>query len=423
MKTIRKSLIGALAVVGALTCVASAFRVVRNHVDLSLCESDSSLTADGDHEGIASAYSDSEDDPPGIARIAEEPRSLRQGTGDDSDDNDNVIDDVLREATPDERAIWRAELAQRSPDEVREILSLHRRLAPPYPVTTAGGLQLSTTETSPPRPLAESSIAPASRLSADALGLIESAIDAAHSGEQVVLNNIANANTIGFKRSRVLYGDMAYRQVALPGSIDQQGHPTAVGIAFGGGVKVTATQTDLSQGRLRHTEQPLDLAIQGDGYFQINDGNRFLYTRAGTFTRNANGEVVLVSKDRGRPLEPAITVPQATIKLMVGSDGVVSVLEAGQSRLIQIGQIQIARFINAAALVARGENLFEPTTGSGNPLFSIPGQNATGEIQQGYLEESNVVVANELAELRRLQGELKTLRQLHAEFSGTSRTP
>ncbi len=350
MKTIRKLLIGALAIVGALTCVAGAVRVAKNHIDLSLCEPDSSHTADWGQEETAAAYSDSEDDPPGIARIAEEPRSLRHGAGDSSGENDDVIDDVLRDASSDERAIWRAELAQRSPDEVREILSLHHRLAPPpFPVTTAGELQLATTETPAPRLLTESSIAPANRHSADALGLIESAIDAAHSGEQVILNNIANANTVGFKRSRVFYGDMPYRQVALPGTIDQLGHPTAAGLAFGGGVKLTATQTDLSQGRLRHSEQPLDLAIQGDGYFQILDRTQFFYTRAGTFTLNANGEIVLVSKDRGRPLEPAIDVPQDAVKIMVSPEGIVSVLQPGETQLNQIGQINIVRFTNPAA--------------------------------------------------------------------------
>lgn len=423
MQTIRKLLIGALTVVGAMTCLAGAIMVMKNEVELSFGEPEPSHAADWQNESVAFDFPMHAEDLPGIARVANEEFELPRAIPHDSRDNDAVIDEVLRDASPDERAIWRAELAQRTPDEVREILSLHRQLAPPNLLPSANDLQLVTGEIPAPRPLVEASIAPAHHSSADALGIIESAIDATHSAEQVVLNNIANANTTGFKRSRVIFGDMPYRQVALAGAIDQRGHPTAAGIALGGGVKVTATQVDLAQGRLRHTEQPLDLAIQGNGYFQVNDGSQFFYTRTGTFSINANGEIVATSKDRGRPLEPAITVPPSTIKIVVSSEGSVSVLQAGQTQLNQIGQIQIARFTNAAGLVARGEGLFEQTTGSGNPLTSTPGQNATGEIQQGYLEDSNVVVANELAELRRLQEQLKTLRQLHTEMSGSTHVP
>src|SRR5262249_10377523 len=230
-------------------------------------------------------------------------------------------------------------------------------------------------------------------------------------------------NTIGFKRSRVVFGDLPYRQVALPGPLDQQGRPVPTGIALGAGVRLLATQADMSQGRLRHTQEPLDLAIQGDGYFQISDGNRFLYTRTGTFTINASGAVVLVSKDRGRPLEPCVTIPQDTTRITVSSEGIVSVLQAGQSQLNQVGQIQLSRFLNSASLLARGENLFEHTVASGDPAISSPGQDGLGELQQGYLEESNVVVADELAELRRMQEHLKTLRQLRADFGASGRAP
>src|SRR5262249_5955708 len=151
-------------------------------------------------------------------------------------------------------------------------------------------------------------------------------------------------------RSRMLFGDMPYRQLAVPGSIDQQGRPTPTGVALGAGVKLVATQMDASQGRLRQTQEPLDLAIQGDGYFQINDGNKFIYTRAGSFTVNTNGEIVLVSKDRGLPLEPAITIPQATIKITISSQGTVAILQAGHTQLNQVSQIQLARFINPAGL-------------------------------------------------------------------------
>jgi len=242
------------------------------------------------------------------------------------------------------------------------------------------------------------------------------------SAEQVVLNNIANANTVGFKRCRTLFGDLPYRQVDLPGRTDGQDRPTTTGLAIGSGMAVIGTENDVSQGRMRPTKQPLDLAIQGEGYFQINDGHRSLYIRAGTFSVNANSEIVLTSKDRSRLLEPAIRIPIDATKVVVSHQGSLSVLEASQTEWQQIGQIQLARFVNPRGLVACGDGLFSSSTASGTPLIANPGEDGEGELRQGFLEESNVVLADELAELRRLQEQLKTLQQLHAEFGGTHRT-
>ena len=328
-----------------------------------------------------------------------------------------VIDDELADADPEEREIWRDELKQHSPETIREILSLRRHLAPLNSSGAVSDVQHSSADVAPPRLLKEAVPAIPLEASADALNLLESAVDAIRSGEQVILNNIANARTVGFKRSRALFGDLTPRQLTLPGQIDQRGRPTTTGVALGTGIRLTATQADLSQGRLRHTRQPLDLAIQGNGYFQINEGTHFSYTRKGSFGVNCNGEIVLTSADRSRPLEPAITIPQDTAKIEISSDGIVSVLQTGQSQMNQIGQIQLARFTNAQALVSVGEDRLEQTSGSGNPFISSPGQDGLGELRQGYLEESNVEMADEMAELRRLREHLRALLQLQAESS------
>src|SRR5262249_5873954 len=279
-------------------------------------------------------------------------------TGDDDEAAEEraiaVIDEELREASPEEREIWQAELKGRSPETIREILALRRSLSGGAPMTD--GIELTAADAPALLPVPEADPAIAIRHSDDALGLIDSAIEATRAAEQVILNNIANANTVGFKRGRVLFGDMPYRPMALPGPLDQDSRPASAGIALGSGVRVVATQADLAQGRLRQTREPLDLAIQGEGYFQVNDGNHLLYTRAGSFTTNADGEIVLVSRDRGRVLEPAIIVPQGATRVTISSHGMVSVLQTGQAQPNPIGQVQLARFISPGALVADGEN-------------------------------------------------------------------
>ncbi|HLJ12169.1 MAG TPA: flagellar hook-basal body complex protein [Planctomycetaceae bacterium] len=181
--------------------------------------------------------------------------------------------------------------------------------------------------------------------------------------------------------------------------IDQLGRPTTQGMDVGTGTRVQSTEIDQTQGSLLSTGGNLDLAIAGDGFFQINDGNQFLYTRAGNFSVNANGEIVLASADRGRPLEPSITIPQDTLQVTISSDGIVSVMQAGQNQLNQIGQIQLARFLNPQGLLQMGQNLFQQTVGSGNPLISIPGQDGLGTIRQQFLEASNVEPVRELVDL------------------------
>jgi len=215
----------------------------------------------------------------------------------------------------------------------------------------------------------------------------------------VIANNLANAQTTAFKRSRVNFEDLFYQQFKLPGAIDQQGRPTTQGLAMGLGVRVQSTEIDQTPGNLLNTGGNLDLAIVGDGFFQINDGNQFLYTRAGNFSVNANGEIVLASADRGRPLEPAISVPQDTLQITINQDGIVSVLQAGQTQLNQIGNIQLARFINPQGLVQLGQNLFSQSVGSGTPLVSTPGQDGLGTIRQQFLEASNVEPVQELVDL------------------------
>jgi flagellar basal-body rod protein FlgG len=217
----------------------------------------------------------------------------------------------------------------------------------------------------------------------------------------VIANNLANVNTTGFKRDRANFEDLFYRQVKLPGLQDAQGQLTPTGIHLGLGTRVSSTQTEFVQGAFQDSEGELDMAIVGNGFFQVVDPNtsQILYTRAGNFSRNANGNIVMGSAGTGRLLEPAITIPQDAIAVSISDAGFVEVQLVGQPQLQQIGQIQLASFINPQGLLKLGENLYQETNASGPVLINNPGTNGVGTIKQRMLEASNVEPVRELIDL------------------------
>ena len=226
-----------------------------------------------------------------------------------------------------------------------------------------------------------------------------SGMDAMQFRLDVIANNLANAQTTAFKTSRVNFEDLVYQNYKVPGLLNNQGRTTSVGQSVGLGTRVQSTELNMTPGSLNSTGQSLDLAIVGDGFFQINDGTQILYTRSGNFSVNANGEVVLASANQARPLEPAITIPQGTTQISISSDGNVQILQQGQTQLTQIGQIQLAQFINPQGLLQQGDNLFAATVASGLPTVSTPGTNGIGTIQQNFLEASNVEPVTELVNM------------------------
>jgi len=213
----------------------------------------------------------------------------------------------------------------------------------------------------------------------------------------VISNNLANVNTVGFKRSRADFQDLLYQTIKAPGAPAGEGIQIPSGIQVGLGVKPVAVQKLFTQGDFINTGNNLDLVIEGDGFFQITrpDGTT-AYTRAGAFKLDRDGR--MVTSD-GYPLEPAITIPADTTKIAIGHDGRVAVLQAGGTTPVEIGTIEIARFINPAGLHAIGKNLFLPTDSSGEATIGAPGTEGRGSINQGFLEMSNVNVVEELANL------------------------
>lgn len=212
-----------------------------------------------------------------------------------------------------------------------------------------------------------------------------------------VAHNLSNVNTAGFKKSRVEFEDLVYQQEKVAGSSTSTTNEAPIGLEMGLGTKPIATARDFRTGNLRSTGAPLDFAIEGQGFFQITlpDGQT-AYSRAGTFHLNADGGVVTAE---GYTVEPAITIPPNATSITVSKDGIVSVAVSGESAPQQVGTLELATFQNAAGLQAMGGNLFLVTTASGEPTTAQPGQEGTGFIVQGFLEESNVSVVEEMVNM------------------------
>ncbi len=230
-----------------------------------------------------------------------------------------------------------------------------------------------------------------------ALFTAASGMEAQQYNMDTISNNLANVNTTGFRRNEARFQDLVYQQLRAPGTpVGTSVVPT--GQQVGLGVKVGSSEKIFTQGNLQQTGNPLDLAIEGDGFFQVRmpDGT-LSYTRDGSIKTDANG--VLVTAD-GFLLEPQITVPQNAQAVSVGPDGTVTALVPGSSTPQQLGQIQLARFVNPAGLSPiGGHNLYTQTGASGAPTVSQAGLNGTGSLQGGYLENSNVQVVQEIVNM------------------------
>jgi flagellar basal-body rod protein FlgG len=218
----------------------------------------------------------------------------------------------------------------------------------------------------------------------------------------VVANNLANINTQGFKRSRVNFEDLLYQVKREPGVPNADDEPIPHGILVGTGVKVSGTQLNFEPGAVDPTDRPLDLRIDGEGFFQvttIQDGSEVIaYTRAGNFVNNSRGNLVL-GNSGGAILEPPITIPDDAIEVTIGRNGEVRVRQQGSNTLNTVGEIELARFVNPEGLKQIGRNLYLETDASGTPVTGAPQSDGLGAIDQGQLEQSNVDPVRELIDL------------------------
>lgn len=212
-----------------------------------------------------------------------------------------------------------------------------------------------------------------------------------------IANNLANVNNVGFKKSRINFQDLLYQEIRPSGTPNATGINFPTGIQIGLGSRVIATEKIFTTGSFQETGNPLDLAIEGDGFFQVTlpDGT-IAYTRAGSFKLNQDGDVVTPD---GYLIEPPINIPANALSISVGSDGTVSVTLPGEQEPDEIGNIELARFINPAGLNSIGKNLYLPTGASGDAEAGVPGEDGFGLIIQGVLEMSNVNVVEEMVNM------------------------
>lgn len=233
------------------------------------------------------------------------------------------------------------------------------------------------------------------------LYISKTGLDAQQTNLDTIANNLANVSTNGFKRSRAVFEDLLYQTVRQPGAQSSQQTTVPTGLQIGTGVKPVSAARIHTQGNLQLTGNALDVAINGQGFLQVllPDGTTG-YTRDGSFHVDANGQVV---NSNGYPMQPALTIPPNASNITIAADGTVTATQPGQVNAVQIGQIQLATFINPNGLSSMGQNLYLETDASGTPSTNSPGSNGAGVLNQNYVETSNVNVVEELVSMIQAQ--------------------
>jgi flagellar basal-body rod protein FlgG len=212
-----------------------------------------------------------------------------------------------------------------------------------------------------------------------------------------IAQNLANSSTAGFKRVRLEFQDLLYQNLRTPGAAANAQTALPVGLQIGLGARSISSERMFLQGEFQQTENPLDMVIEGKGFFQVRMSNGDLaYSRAGSFHMSAEGQIVTAT---GEALEPAITIPAQATSISIGTDGTVSVSIPGQANAQNVGQIQLANFANPAGLESIGRNLYKETAASGQATVGAPDANGLGRINQGFVEGSNVNVVEELVNM------------------------
>jgi len=227
-----------------------------------------------------------------------------------------------------------------------------------------------------------------------ALWIAKTGVDAQQQRMAVISNNLANVNTNGFKRGRAVFEDLLYQNIRQVGGQTSQTTQSPSGVSFGTGVRTVATEKMFTQGNLVKTDNNLDVAIQGRGFFQVlmPDGTTS-YTRNGSFKLDSQGQLVTAN---GYTIQPGLTIPANTTSITIGADGTVEALVSGSTTPTAVGTLQLADFVNTAGLEAIGENLYKESVASGTPQVANPSTSGLGSLTQGFLESSNVNVVEEL---------------------------
>jgi len=234
-------------------------------------------------------------------------------------------------------------------------------------------------------------------MSSAAMHIARTGLDAQDLRMRVISNNLANVNTTAFKKDRASFETLAYQTVTSPGAQSSAESKYATGLNLGTGVKIQGTARIDTAGAMQVTGNSLDMALDGDGYFQVQlPGGQLGYTRAGNFSRSSEG---LLVTSEGYQVQPGITIPEGASAITIGTDGTVSATVAGQAEPQQLGQIQVASFPNSAGLQNKGDNYLLETAASGAANLGVPGEDGRGNVRQGQLEASNVNTVEELVDM------------------------
>jgi flagellar basal-body rod protein FlgG len=257
---------------------------------------------------------------------------------------------------------------------------------------------------------------PSESVGNESRGTMERALQNYETILSVIANNIANADTPGFKRSRAIVEDQGYRQESQTGVADASGQFSPSSFSVGAGSQIVGTEVDFRQGNLEETGRELDVAIEGHGFFQVKDpSGEIVYTRAGHLALNASGTIVIESAKTGRILSPEILIPQDATGITISSNGKVFYRTPTCQTLQTAGQIQMANFINSQGLLKMGENLYQETDGSGTCQLANPETCGVGKLRQGWIEKSNVDLREEMIEWKHLR---QLCRAIHSLLDG-----
>lgn len=338
------------------------------------------------------------------------------GSGDD--DLSTIIEQELPDASAAERRIWREELRGMPPARARELLRLREQFGP---AGDAAAERLFGPDRFAPEPMLDPGTPPAeppppsaSDFSAEAATWLEPTLAALRQARDVHLNNAANAHTPGFKRLDVLFTDGPYVQAAPAPSGSDAGEAS---VAVGQGLRLAGTTVDLAPGPLRETGRPLDLAVEGSGFFRLSRGQRTVYTRAGRFAVGENGTLIRNTAGERWTLTPSVSVPAEAREIHVAPDGAVMAVVPGADEPEPCGHIELARFRNAERLIPQGHCFFAATARSGEARMSVPGTDGCGHLLPGHLEGSNVVLDEELAALEEISTQRRALVEARSLFA------
>ena len=233
------------------------------------------------------------------------------------------------------------------------------------------------------------------------LWISKTGMEAQQTQLDTISNNLANVSTNGYKRSHAVFEDLMYQNLRQAGASSSEQTTLPTGLQLGLGTRAVATSRNFSQGNLQQSANPLDVAVRGNGFFEVQlpDGTTG-FTRDGSFQVSAQGQLVT---NNGYPVQPGITIPAAAQNVTIGSDGTVSVTLPGQALPQAVGRLQLASFVNPAGLDPKGQNIYAETAASGTPNAGAPGSNGLGQVQQGFVETSNVNVVEELVAMIQTQ--------------------